>query len=790
MKKICRAVIISFIFAGCAFFHQNMKSVKFHVVAGRVPPDSRIFVTGDGELGGWKADGIPLNHQSDGSWAITVMLPKGKSFNFKITRGKWRTEALDERGPQLRAVRWFAVAHDTTINLEFSRWMDLDGGTTRISAKDIESNGGFELDYGWRFHSGDDSSWAVAAFDDSSWEIIRSHLDADNMPKGGWTGTAWFRLNLDIDSSLWNKPLAINFRQAGASEVFLDGEPLYSVGDVRHYFGESPAEYLRGKRYSQSRNPNILSFSSTRRHVIAVRYGSHSELPAYAIRFGLFNGFHIWIENWNNSISTARENEVRQIAFAAIVGALAFIHFIIFVFYPKFRENLFYSISTAGVEGVWLANNFAAYVVSEKQLILLNDISQVSQFVALVFGILLVYSLTCKKFPKRWKIYAVAGAVLALWSVIYETKLYFDLNNLFTLTVATEMAWMVITTRGKDHVVTNVLRSGFFIFAVTIIYGILVQYFGLPPVNEQNDEYIYGVVALGVAMSVSLSRRFARTNRDLEIQLRQVSELSDRTLAQEREAHEMEMERRLLAADNERKTNELEDARSLQLSMLPKEVPNLPNLDIAVYMKTATEVGGDYYDFNVGHDGTLTVALGDATGHGAKAGMMVLISKYMFHDLARKNSLVEIFEEYTASIKRLNMHSIYMAMLLLRIKDDKVTVASAGIPAPLIYRAAKHEIEEVALKGMPLGGFTKFPYQQKDLQLCAGDAIVLMTDGLPEMFNDKNETFGYERVKHALCEAAGMSPQGIVNHLSERGETWANGNPLQDDVTFVVIKVK
>ena len=78
--------------------------------------------------------------------------------------------------------------------------------------------------------------------------------------------------------------------------------------------------------------------------------------------------------------------------------------------------------------------------------------------------------------------------------------------------------------------------------------------------------------------------------------------------------------KKFLQLENNRKTKELDEARNLQLSMLPKVLPQVPNLDIAVYMKTATEVGGDYYDFNVGTDGTLTVAIGDATGHGMKAG--------------------------------------------------------------------------------------------------------------------------------------------------------------------------
>ena len=112
--------------------------------------------------------------------------------------------------------------------------------------------------------------------------------------------------------------------------------------------------------------------------------------------------------------------------------------------------------------------------------------------------------------------------------------------------------------------------------------------------------------------------------------IRLAEEIAEKIENQRKVVQEMEIERRVLEADNVRKTKELEEARALQLSMLPNELPVLPNLDIAVSMKTATEIGGDYYDFDLMPDGTLTVALGDATGHGTKAGMMVVIAKSRF----------------------------------------------------------------------------------------------------------------------------------------------------------------
>ena len=118
--------------------------------------------------------------------------------------------------------------------------------------------------------------------------------------------------------------------------------------------------------------------------------------------------------------------------------------------------------------------------------------------------------------------------------------------------------------------------------------------------------------------------RTEKVKRTTEILLEEtIEELEQKRIAVEEQA-------KIIHAENKRKSQELEEARQLQLAMLPKELPNIPNLEIAVYMQTATEVGGDYYDFSTVEDGSLNICLGDATGHGMKAGIMVSSMKSIF----------------------------------------------------------------------------------------------------------------------------------------------------------------
>ena len=245
-----------------------------------------------------------------------------------------------------------------------------------------------------------------------------------------------------------------------------------------------------------------------------------------------------------------------------------------------------------------------------------------------------------------------------------------------------------------------------------------------------------------------------------------------------------------LEADHARKSEELDTARQVQLSMLNPPVPDHPDLAIAAFMKTASELGGDYYDFHHDDDGTLTVAIGDATGHGAKAGMMVTATKSLFKAMGHDPDLLGLVRRITQTLKSLNLPGLYMHMTVGKYKDGQFHLVAAGMPPILVYRAATRHVEDVVLKGMPLGSFPDFPYQQCTITLAPGDTVLLMSDGYLELLNERGEMLEGSRVRALFEEAAGDTPDAVIDHLRRAGNAWANNRPLNDDVTFVVLKRK
>lgn len=304
-------------------------------------------------------------------------------------------------------------------------------------------------------------------------------------------------------------------------------------------------------------------------------------------------------------------------------------------------------------------------------------------------------------------------------------------------------------------------------FILPFIFGFIVARTGY------NIAWELGILIIFLAplfsMSIYLARNVSRTRRKLETE---------------------ELERQLLEVENTRKTEELEEARKLQISMLPKAPPELPHLNVAFEMRPATEVGGDYYDFNLTDDGQLTIAIGDATGHGMNAGLVVSAVKSLFKTSAPGAGNLQILERISQGIKSMNLKRLYMAMTLATFNDNTLTLASAGMPPPLIYRSDDNMVEEILLEGMPLGGVIGAEREEASFELQSGDTILLMSDGLPEMLNPENEMLDYPKTKELFTEIADKSPKAIIRHVIEGSTSWADGKPQEDDVTLVVIKAK
>lgn len=274
---------------------------------------------------------------------------------------------------------------------------------------------------------------------------------------------------------------------------------------------------------------------------------------------------------------------------------------------------------------------------------------------------------------------------------------------------------------------------------------------------------------------------------------RMAEDLSDnqrRLVEEERARREQEVSQRLLEHEYQRKSNDLEDARRFQLSMLPKEVPRHDGLEVAVFTQTATEVGGDYYDFHDSSDGSLAVTIGDATGHGARAGTMVTVIKTLFSGYDCTTSPASFLSSAAETIKRMDLGRMAMALSLARFDKHAVTVATAGMPPMLVHRGRENRVDEVTLPATPLGtlGVT---YTERSVDLAAGDTVLLMSDGFPELLNCEGQQLGYPAAMQLFADACAGAPdaRAVIESLAAASRKWHGDQPPNDDITFVVVRI-
>jgi serine phosphatase RsbU (regulator of sigma subunit) len=616
----------------------------------------------------------------------------------------------------------------------------------------------------WKFQEGDNQLWASPGFDDTDWQWRNPQIS--NQDK--WIGIGWFRKKISVDSSLLYKPMGLYIRQIGASEIYLNGEKIYSIGRVANNIEDE-----RGMIY---RDPMVITFTSASNNILAVR---HSNFTAKDYEFSpMLYGFSLILVQDLQRFIFNRTYEVRissiyQMIFTILPITLAFIHLLLFLFYKRSRQNLFFSICMIGFAGLVFTDFQGAFASSIPSAILLNQIGFSFVNIAVFFGILTLHQIIKPEILKYDIFIGVFQFLLVMWAIFYPVNV--DILDIVFYVFLGLVILEIIRIGLKSSLKEDwIMGAGLGVMILSVVYQILLNFNILPAIMDQQGVYVYGILALSIAVSVNLAREFATMNFDI--------------LNREHMDREKEIQRRILEADNKRKTEELEEARRLQLSMLPSEVPQVKNLDIAVLMETASEVGGDYYDFYLDDD-TLTIAIGDATGHGIKAGVMVALIKNIFNSIGRTFYLPDFLNHCARMIKKMNLGNLYMSLQIVRIKNNKLIFSSAGMPPLLIWRAKSETLEELMHKVLPLGG-PDVVYKQSSTDLAPGDTLLLMTDGYFELFNKNNEILDLPNVKKIFSECAQQSPNEIIEYLTEKGKEWSKNRPQNDDITFVVAKVK
>ena len=239
--------------------------------------------------------------------------------------------------------------------------------------------------------------------------------------------------------------------------------------------------------------------------------------------------------------------------------------------------------------------------------------------------------------------------------------------------------------------------------------------------------------------------------------------------------------------ESQRKSKELEEARNLQNSLLPKTNPVIEGYQISTFLKSATEIGGDYYDFFYEKGKYFYAICGDATGHGVISGIMVSVTKAALSGIPMSIPS-KILEQLNGIVKKVNFGRLRMSLSVAKINHDSIELSSAAMPPTYYFNSKKNSLEEILVPNLPLGGMQREKFDGIKLDFQKGDMIVMISDGLPELPNPTEELLDYQKVEDCLKKNSKKDAEQVKNALVELSESWANGVPNPDDITIVVIK--
>lgn len=246
-------------------------------------------------------------------------------------------------------------------------------------------------------------------------------------------------------------------------------------------------------------------------------------------------------------------------------------------------------------------------------------------------------------------------------------------------------------------------------------------------------------------------------------------------------------------ASKERMERELVIARTIQQGLLPGRAPEHPGLDIACTCRMAQEVGGDYYDFRRSREGELALALGDVSGKGMAAALVMSSLQASWRSLLDQGlhpghlnaRLNDTLSETTAD-------DIYVTFVQGQIRTTpeglRFHYSNAGHNPPLLVRDGA--VRHLDSGGMALGMFGGAAYQTEDLELRAGDWLVFYTDGLTEALSSHEEEFGQQRLEQTLLDCRRVTARETVEELLAAVGRFESGAPQHDDQTLLVLRVQ
>jgi sensor histidine kinase YesM len=435
----------------------------------------------------------------------------------------------------------------------------------------IPSQSGVILDKGWKFHAGDDPKWAKVGYDDATWQPVDPTLGLHNLPIVKKAGIGWFRLKMKVDSSLLNERLAMELTTQGASEIYLDGALIYRFGTVSLDFKEEQTQFITYRPFS-------LKLGDQPLQELAVRYSFHHKNLYLHIRRASCMTLILKENNQAFADYLGHEGLYQNLRSIQLSFYLPLGFLLLFLYYSyRLQKEYFYigifsfcmflgmAMRILGETGTKTVNQVSFYVLT-------NQLLWVPGLVLLIHGTYILF-----KKHKSWAYYFIilyAILIFPFYFLFYDWGHVF--GNSFVAIVILEFLRVNMQAFHDRKPGAIILMITSIICLLLMIGSIALEFMGRQELKLMGRmsrlELSFFLLSLNFIMpalglSLFFAGEFARTGLALQSRLVEVEQLSEKTIAQEKEKQQ------ILASQNitletqvkERTTELIQERQALEI---------------------------------------------------------------------------------------------------------------------------------------------------------------------------------------------------------------------------------
>ena len=589
----------------------------------------------------------------------------------------------------------------------------------------------------WKFHIGDNPKWADPNFDDSAWQdytvdskqrtlSVVQLLQSKAMPgwqrhgHPGYTGYAWYRIRLQAPPHADSLALLMPQHVDDGYEVYVNGQKIGSFGKLDGWhltYTEQPKLFSISARVLKGGQPIALAIRFWNSRYEGVVFGEHN------LDGGLRGVPLLGPPELLRVFQQSVQERIGQTSwhlrlFIPACGAVGIISLFLFVFSRRLREYLW-----AGISLTSLAVVAAATAVEHAQQTSIPfQLADAIAFVAYCAGffalpLAAMYLLGVPRPLWRRVNYVVFAVDFTYGLVVLGMGLGFlpptiILDRIYSLSLPPYLPFIFLLVAITVDGLRTIGRKAWVLLTPGVLF---VFYLILSRLFASTGRFllITEVVSVGVPMAVLVIFLMRFTDQQRE---------------------------------NIRLFDDMKQAREVQQVLIPEELPQIPGLTIESEYRPAREVGGDFFQI-VPHttDGSVLIVVGDVTGKGLQAGMLVALivgairneTAHTFDPLAALNALNQ------ALCGRGHAHATCLALRIAA--DGSATLANAGHLPPYLNG------KELPMEGaLPLGMAEDAKFSVMHFQLAPGDRLLLLSDGVAEAQDEKGQLFGFERISKLL----------------------------------------